>query len=135
MNEKLRNGCNSKTIFVSDCVYMKQSNMCDYTIPEKIPLDYNFGYLVGAYAAEGCITKFQISISNNDVEYFAPILELCKTWNITTKLYKKEITDDTRINGTSQDIRIYNKVLCSILDNLCGKLSHNKFISDKISNC
>ena len=132
MNEKLRNGCNSKTIFVSDCVYMKQSNMCDYTIPEKIPLDYNFGYLIGAYTAEGCMTKFQISISNNDVEYFAPILELCKKWNITTKLYKKEITDDRRINGTSQDIRIYNKVLCSILDNLCGKLSHNKFISDKI---
>ena len=49
--------------------------MCDYKIPEVIPLDYNFGYLIGAYAAEGCMTRFQVSISNNDIEYLKPIFE------------------------------------------------------------
>ena len=132
ISEKLRNGCKSKTVLAPGCIYMKQTNMCDYTIPEKIPLNYNFGYLIGAYAAEGCMTKFQVSIANNDVEYFEPIFELCKEWNITTKVYRKEITDDSRINGTSQDVRIYNTVLCRILEKMCGKLSHNKFISDKI---
>ena len=134
VSEKLRNGCVSKTTLLPGCIYMKQTNMCDYTIPEKIPLDYNFGYLIGAYAAEGCMTKFQMSIANNDAEYFEPILELCKQWNITTKVYRKEInvTDDSRINGTSQDLRIYNTVICRVLEILCGKLSHNKFISDKI---
>ena len=127
---KLRNGCKTKTGFNPGCVYMKQTNMNAYNIPEVIPLDYNFGYLVGSYAAEGCMTKFQMSIANNDIEYFKPIQELCKQWNLTTKIYKHE--DKGQVGWTSQDLRIYNTVLCHILDQLCGKLSHNKFISDKI---
>ena len=130
VNNKLRNGCKSKTDFMPNCVYTLQTNMNDYSIPETIPLDYNFGYLLGAYAAEGCMTKFQVSIANNDEEYFAPILELCKQWNINTKIYKNE---NKGANGwTSQDLRIYNTVLCRLLEKFCGKLSHNKFVSDKI---
>ena len=130
VNEKLRNGCVSKTGFTPNCVYTKQTNKNNYTIPETIELNYNFGYLLGAYAAEGCMTKFQISIANNDIEYFKPILELCEQWNLTTKVYKNE--NKCQEGWTSQDLRIYNTVLCRILDNLCGKLSHNKFVSDKI---
>jgi len=130
VSEKLRNGCKTKTVFTSNCVYTKQTNMNNYTIPEVITLDYNFGYLIGAYASEGCMTKTQISIANNDIEYFKPILELCEMWNITTKIYKNE--NKNKEGWTSQDLRIYNTVLCRILENLCGKLSHNKFISDKI---
>jgi DNA-directed RNA polymerase beta' subunit len=130
VSEKLRNGCVSKTTFTPNCVYTLQTNMNDYNIPEIIPLDYNLGYLVGAYAAEGCMTKFQVSIANNDAEYFAPILELCKKWNITTKLYRHE--NKGQEGWTSQDLRIYNTVLCRILEKFCGKLSHNKFVSDKI---
>jgi len=130
VNNKLRNGCKSKTDFMPNCVYTLQTNMNDYSIPETIPLDYNFGYLLGAYAAEGCMTKFQVSIANNDEEYFAPILELCKQWNVNTKIYKNE---NKGANGwTSQDLRIYNTVLCRLLEKFCGKLSHNKFVSDKI---
>lgn len=132
VSNKLRKGCKSKTSFTPNCVYTKQTNMNNYRIPEKINLNYNFGYLIGAYCAEGCMTKTQLSIANNELEYFTPILELCKEWNITTKLYKKEINDNSRINGTSQDLRIYNTILCRILENLCGELSHNKFVSDKI---
>jgi DNA-directed RNA polymerase beta' subunit len=130
VSEKLRQGCKSKTGFKPNCVYTLQTNMNNYEIPETIPLDYNFGYLIGAYASEGCMTKFQVSIANNDVEYFEPILELCKQWNLTTKIYRHE--NKCEKGWTSQDLRIYNTVLCRILNNLCGKLSHNKFISDKI---
>ena len=130
ISQKLRNGCKSKTSFQSNCVYMKQTNMNDYQIPENIPLDYNFGYLLGAYAAEGCMTRFQISIANNDLNYFGPILELCRQWNITTKIYKNE--NKNQQGWTSQDLRIYNTVLCRLLEKLCGKLSHCKFVSDKI---
>jgi len=130
VNDKLRNGCNSKTVFAPNCLYTMQTNMNDYNIPEIIPLDYNFGYLIGAYAAEGCMTKFQVSIANNDEEYFAPILELCKQWNITTKVYRNE--NKSKKGWTSQDLRIYNTVLCRLLEKICGKLSHNKFVSDKI---
>ena len=86
--------------------------------------------MVGAYAAEGCMTNFQLSIANNDAEYFKPILELCNQWNITTKVYRHE--NKGQEGWTSQDLRIYNTVLCRILENLCGKLSHSKFVSDKI---
>ena len=130
VSDKLRNGCKTKTNFTSNCIYTLQTNRNDYCIPETIPLDYNFGYLLGAYAAEGCITKFQVSIANNDSEYFTPILELCKQWNITTKLYRNE--NKGKEGWTSQDLRIYNTVLCRLLEKFCGKLSHNKFVSDKI---
>jgi DNA-directed RNA polymerase beta' subunit len=127
LNGKLMNKCEQ---IKSNCVYMKLVNSCDYEIPEKIALDYDFGYLVGAYAAEGCMTKHQISIANNDMDYLSPIVNWCKRHNITTKIYKNE--NKNQQGWTSQDIRIYNTVLCRILENLCGKLSHNKFVSDKI---
>jgi len=119
------------TIFAENCVYMKTTCGNTYKIPEKIDLDYNFGYLVGAYCAEGCMTKHQISISNNIMEYFEPIQELCKKWNLTTKIY----TNNNKENKgwMSQDIRIYSTVLCRILDKLGGKLSHNKFVLDIIT--
>ena len=129
-NDKLRSGCKTKTSLMPGCVYTKQTNMCDYQIPETIVLDYNFGYLLGAYASEGCMTKFQVSISNNDTAYFKPIQELCEKWNLTTKVYRNE--NKCKEGWTSQDIRIYNTVLCRILETFCGKLSHNKFVSDKI---
>ena len=112
------------------CVYMKLVNMCEYKIPEKIELDYDFGYLIGAYCAEGCMTKHQISIANNDEEYLKPIERICEKFNINTKIYK--ISDKIQKGWTSQDIRIYNTLLCNILELLCGKLSHNKFVSEKI---
>jgi DNA-directed RNA polymerase beta' subunit len=130
VSDKLRPGSKSKTILKSGCIYTLQTNMCDYEIPETIPLDYNFGYFVGAYAAEGCMTQFQMSISNNDSNYFQPIVELCKQWNVNTKVYRNENKNGE--SCTSQDIRIYNTVLCRIMETLCGKLSHHKFVSDKI---
>ena len=88
VSDKLRNGCKTKTTFESGCVYTLQTNMNDYQIPENLPLDYNLGYLIGAYAAEGCMTKSQVSISNNVDSYFTPILEFCKQYNLTTKIYR-----------------------------------------------
>jgi intein/homing endonuclease len=131
LSDKLRGGKTKTSANIKPhCVYMKITNNCNYEIPENIEMDYDFGYLVGAYCAEGCMTKHQISISNNDDDYLKPIERLCQKFNITTKIY----THKNKINEgwTSQDIRIYNTVLCRILSNLCGNLSHNKFVSDKI---
>jgi DNA-directed RNA polymerase beta' subunit len=113
-----------------NCVYMKLTNNCNYEIPENIELDYDFGYFVGAYCAEGCMTSHQISIANNNDNYLLPIQRLCEKYNITTKVYTHK--DKIQEGWMSQDIRIYNTVLCRILSTLCGKLSHNKKVSDKI---
>jgi len=99
-------------------------------IPEKIILDYDFGYLIGAYCAEGCITRTQISIANNDKEYFTPILRLCKKWKITTKHYIHN--DKIKEGWTSSDLRIYSIVLRDILEKLCGKYSHGKIIHENL---
>ena len=120
-----------KTNFYKDgCVYTKTNSICNYTIPENIPMDYEFGYLIGAYAAEGCMTKHQVSIANNDCEYLKPIISWCDKHNLTTKIYKHE--NKIQEGWTSQDVRIYSTVLCRILSNLCGNLSHNKYVSPKI---
>ena len=129
-SDRVRPGRKTKSTIKDGNVYMLLSNNCEYNIPEKIELDYNFGYLIGAYCAEGCMTDHQISIANNDSKYYEPIQELCAEWNITTKIYTHE--NKTQEGWTSQDLRIYNTLLCRILDKFCGKLSHNKFISDKI---
>lgn len=120
----------NQVVYKPGCIYTTTNSICNYTIPEVIPLDYEFGYLVGAYCAEGCMTKHQISIANNDAEYLKPIEQWCARYNITTKIYthKNKIQE----GWTSQDIRLYNTVLCRILDKMAGKLSHNKFVSPKI---
>jgi DNA-directed RNA polymerase beta' subunit len=130
--ENVRAGrtANKASQIKDNCVYMKLINSCEYSIPETIELDYDFGYLVGAYCAEGCMTAHQVSIANNDDEYLKPIERWCEKHNITTKIYTQK--DKIQDGWTSQDIRIYNTVLCRILSNLCGNLSHNKFVSDKI---
>ena len=45
--------------------------------------------MVGSYAAEGCMTKNQISIANNNNNYLRPIEELCMNYNINYKIYTK----------------------------------------------
>ena len=111
-------------------VYTKTNSICEYKIPEFIEMDYDFGYLVGAYCAEGCMTSHQISIANNDDEYLKRIETWCAKHNLTTKVYTQR--DKVQDGWTSQDIRIYSTILCNVLKNLCGKLSHNKYVSDKI---
>ena len=127
---KKRNETNVQVIYKSGLVYTKTNSICNYEIPEEIGLDYDFGYLVGAYAAEGCMTKHQVSIANNDQAYFEPIKRLCAKWNLTTKIYVHE--NKNQEGWKSTDLRIYNTILCRILDGLVGKLSHKKSISPTI---
>ena len=106
ISNKLRNGCKTKTTLNNGCVYTKQTNMNNYNIPEEIPLDYNFGYLIGAYSAEGCMTKNQISIANNNNNYLRPIEELCMNYNVNYKIYTK--TDKNEKEIIIQGIKFQN---------------------------
>ena len=131
-NGKCRQGANTKQSFETGIVYLKHKGK-QSRIPEKIPYDFEFGYLIGAYCAEGCITKTQISISNNDVRFFEPINALMLRWGITTKYYV--VSNKNGQEGwTSSDLRIYSKLLTEILNALCGKGSDNKFIHPELLN-
>lgn len=130
LQTKKKNGTNTSVIFKPGNVYMKHNSRTATQIPECLPLDYDFGYFIGAYCAEGCVTKTQISIANNDINYLIPIKKFCEKYNITYKIYK---TDNKNQPGwTTQDIRIYSKLLTEIIIVLCNKISHTKYLSDII---
>ena len=97
-------------------------------IPNVIKLDYNFGYLVGAYISNGSISNNMITFQVNYKEYFNPILEFCNKFNIFVKINKslcENIVD-------RQYIIIYNIKLSIILRKLCGNLYRKKYLSDNI---
>lgn len=131
VNERCRNGCKTTWDYKPGCVYpFPHGGTSMAEIPEIIELDYDFGYLIGAYCAEGCITKTQISIANIEDGYFEPIERLCDKYNITTKIYTHN--NKGKKGWTSQDIRIYSTMLTHIVEKLGGKYSHGKHIHDKI---
>jgi len=111
-------------------IYMKSMGSCNYEIPEVIQLNYEFGYLLGAYAAEGSMTKHKLSIANINDDYLKPIEMLCNKWNINNKKYKR--LNRGGEGWTSQELKIDSTILCRIIDILCGRLSHQKKISPMI---
>lgn len=127
VDKKTGNVESARQLFINGIVYPKKRFIGGGEIPEHIPLDFDFGYLIGAYCAEGCTTPTQISIANNCREFFAPIERLMEKWKITTKFY---IHNNKNAEGwTSSDLRIYSIVLTDILDILCGKGSPNKCVN------
>jgi DNA-directed RNA polymerase beta' subunit len=127
VDKKTGNVASARQTFLPGIVYPKKRFIGGGNIPEHIPLDFDFGYLIGAYCAEGCTTRTQISIANNCREFFAPIERLMEKWNITTKFYIHN--DKNSVGWTSSDLRIYSIVLTDILDILCGKGSPNKCVN------
>jgi DNA-directed RNA polymerase beta' subunit len=132
IDKKTGNVASARQSFISGIVYPKKRFIGGGEIPEHIPLDFDFGYLIGAYCAEGCTTPTQISIANNCREFFAPIERLMEKWKITTKFY---IHNNKNGEGwTSSDLRIYSIVLTDILNILCGKGSPNKCVNYLLFN-
>ena len=104
-----------KNTTINNFVYLEQSNnMFDY-----IELNYDFGYLIGAYLVDSFLSTNEIIIIKNSLHYYKPIIKLCKKLNIYTKI----------ING---QLKIFNLALSKIVYKLCGKPNEIKFISDKI---
>ena len=132
VDKKTGNVASARQLFINGIVYPKKRFIGGGEIPEHIPLDFDFGYLIGAYCAEGCTTPTQISIANNCREFFAPIERLMEKWKITTKFY---IQNDKNGEGwRSSDLRIYSIVLTNILNILCGKGSPNKYVNYLLFN-
>ena len=115
---------------LQDILSKTEIDNCGNNIPSKIPLDYDFGYLMGAYCAGGSTTKTQISISNHYDEYLLPIEYLCEKWNIYAKIYS--VCDKNNNGIIRQNIRIQNIILCRIVEQLCRNVNDNKYLSDKI---
>jgi DNA-directed RNA polymerase II subunit RPB1 len=96
--------------------------------PEQFPLDREFGFLVGAYLAEGCVTDTYISIVNNDKDYRKRVEKFCDTLNIGT--HHTITTDKIQKGWTSSDIRIHSVMFARFFAMSCGRGSENKFVPD-----
>ena len=134
--DSLKNVIDKNFDYRVNCIYPKQSHV-DTHIPEKIKLDNDFGFLIGAYLAEGCITKTQISISNNDKAYRDRIAKFCDKYNIG---YHETCRPKENVQMATQDgydIRIHSMMLVEVIQNTCSKYSYNKYVPSFAfnSNC
>lgn len=119
-----------KPYYAKNCVYPLNNAQCKAEIPEQFPLNYQTGYLFGAYCAEGCVTKFQLSIANNSDKYLQPIVEFCEKYKITYKKYRQE--NNIKEGWKSSDIRLYSSIITDVLGRTCGVGSANKFVAPEI---
>ena len=112
-----------------NCIYPKKSRVNTH-IPEKIKLDNDFGFLVGAYLAEGCITKTQISISNNNKDYRDRIATFCNKYSLGYHEVCKPKEKTKMATTDGYEIRIHSNMLVKVIKDICGKYSYGKYVPD-----
>ena len=96
-----------------NCVYPKFGIYQSAHIPEKIKLDRLFGFVVGAYLAEGCLTKYHVLISNNNDSYIEIIEEWANKHHI-----KYHFDESVKPSGYSRTIRLHSLVLADLFEKL-----------------
>ena len=107
-------------------VFLPKGKIVSY-IPEQIPLDQEFGFLIGIYLAEGLITKTFVSIANNDPIIRQQIQNWCDRYQITYRTVEYK-GNQLRKNISSFGITIHSVLLARLLKNICDTGSANKFV-------
>ncbi len=79
-------------------------------INRTLELDFDFGYFLGIYLADGYSTKHFVSISNTNKEVLEIVKRFAERLGIKTAEY------DNR-SGKSHDIRLYSSVLSEFVQN------------------
>lgn len=97
-------------------------------IPDKIPLDNDFGFLVGIYLAEGCCTKTFICISNNDEVIRKRVTDWCDRYGVTYHLVTSQGKNVRK--GTSNDLKIHSTLLARMFKLICDTGSANKRVPE-----
>lgn len=109
-------------------IYMAKANKFVSRIPDKIPLDNDFGFFVGLYLAEGWSTLTQLGISNNDVKIRKRITDFCDRYCIT---YHLVVSEGKNVrNGTSSDLKIHSVLLARLFKSICNTGSENKKVPE-----
>jgi intein/homing endonuclease len=114
---------NNKTFDVE--TILDTQDYIEKKIPSKIELTKSFGFFVGAYLAEGCTTRFQVCIANNDSDYRKKSVEWSEQFGITNRLNGR--TDEI---GESTTICIHSTILRNLIVKICGEGSYNKRVPD-----
>ncbi|MBI3036936.1 DNA-directed RNA polymerase subunit A'' [Candidatus Woesearchaeota archaeon] len=120
--EQINNYANSSSqILVQEqCVYPCQ-NHSRAQIPEVMPFDSLFGWLVGAYLAEGVHVENSIGISNISEPYLARAAEFAAKYKIGYN-----VKHETGEFGPSATLWLHSTVLADLLKLACGRKSSHK---------
>ena len=111
----------------SGCVYPAIASKQAAHIPEKLALDEEFGFLCGAYLAEGNCTAHHMMISNLDDDFNERIDRCFKRWNVNY-----HVIDEARPKGWTKSLRSHSLVLTKLFMKLFGTGSHLKRIAPEL---
>lgn len=102
-----------------------RKNTRSKALPEKLKLDFSFGWFIGAYLAEGCATNGHVSISNLDEVFVNDLKSFVKKLGLTC-------IDNFHQRGFSfsRDLKINSSLLANFLLNTCKSGSSKKIVPD-----
>ena len=110
-------------------IYLYRSVKFVSAIPDHIPLDNDFGFLVGIYLAEGCCTKTFTCISNKCPIIRKRITDWCDRYGITyhlTETKAKQATIDPE--AVSVDLKLHSVLITRLLTLMCNTGSDKKIV-------
>lgn len=113
--------------YLSSCkpglIYLNNSNNLVSQIPDKIPLDSDFGFFVGLYLCSGWTTKTFLCINNNNYNILNRITNFCNKYKITYHLLPCR---DKIINKKNHNIlKIHSTILARLFKLLCNNDLNN----------
>jgi DNA-directed RNA polymerase subunit A" len=109
-------------------VYIHTSASFVSHIPDKIPLDNDFGFLIGIYLAEGWCTKTFVGVSNNDEVIRKRVTDWCDRYGVTYHLVTSQGKNLRK--GTSNDLKIHSTLLARMFKIICDTGSAKKRVPE-----
>jgi len=122
-----------KREYKSGCVYPAHGSLVKTTIPERIPLDKDFGFFIGAYLAEGMVCSsgdhdanmHHVLIANIDEKFAARCIQFGDKYNI-----RHHVDVQKKNNGLSVTYRFHSVIMATLMEQMCGNGSNNKRIPE-----
>jgi DNA-directed RNA polymerase subunit A" len=111
-------------------IYIHTSNSFVSHIPDKIPLDNDFGFFVGLYLAEGWCTSTFVGISNHDEIIRKRISDFCDQYGVTYQLVISKSGFKGGFKGISMDLKIHSTLLARMFKIICNTGSENKRVPE-----
>jgi intein/homing endonuclease len=106
-------------------VYLKDGPIVSH-IPDKIPLDNDFGFVLGIYLADGCVSDTFVCITKKDKLIRQRVTDWCDRWSTTYRT--RENKSVNVIHGTSIHLTIHSVMLARMFKRLCDTGSSNKYV-------
>ncbi len=122
--EQIHNYSKNQVLLQQDSVHLVQHHG-SAQVPEFLPLDASFGFLVGAYLAEGAHTTNYVSITNVCDAYLSNAAAFAEKYGIGCK-----IRSGVGEYGRSVALNIHSTLLADFVEKTCGKKSSGKKVPE-----